>query len=196
MPIVKPLEKDNGMRTLLHIFAFLGIALLTATTVRAADENFVLGPGDVIEVNVWEEPTLSRDALIRPDGKFSFPLIGEVDAANRTVADIQKEMNKRIAAFIPEAPATVILKTMNSRSISIVGQVKAPGRFPLFAPVRVMEAMAMAGGLTPYADEDILILRDSNGQQTTLEFDYGKVASGKDVSQNILLHPGDTIVVN
>lgn len=183
------------MRIMSTVAISLFAVLFMTAAVQAADGEYILGPGDVVEVMVWKEENLTRDVLIRPDGMFSFPLIGEVQAVGRTIAEVQAEMQERMEEYVLEARIAVMLKEMNSRSIFIVGKVVKPGGFPMYRNIRVMEAIALAGGLTPYADDDILVVRESQSGQTVMPFDYSDVASGKNLEQNIVLSPGDTIIV-
>lgn len=188
------------MRNILFVLLTLAVCFSNTTSfsemTKSDTKEFVLGPGDVLEVVIWEEPTLTRDVLVRPDGIFSFPLIGEIEASGRSIAEVQEEINAKISSFVSDAPATVLLKSLNSQSFSVVGKVNKPGQYPLFSPIRVIDAIAIAGGLTPFADDDIKIIRETAKGQQTHQFDYGKVIRGKELWQNILLQKGDTIVVD
>ena len=158
--------------------------------------QFCLGPEDVLEISVWNYETLNRQVVVRPDGKISFPLIGDTRAQGRTVEELRQAMEDKIKAFVPDAPVTIVVVGVGSPKVYVVGKVANPGVYIMGKPLRVMQVLAMAGGATPFADkDDILIIRDNNGRQIALKFNYGKVAEGKDLKENICLKPGDTVVV-
>jgi len=158
--------------------------------------GYKLQAGDVITVSVWKEQDLQSDVLVRPDGSFSFPLAGEVDAVGHTVDDVRLTLVDRLKRYIPNPVVTVAVKLIGGNRIYVVGRVVHAGDFPLSSPVDVMQAIALAGGTTPFAAiNDIVILRRQNGQQQSLHFHYSDVARGKDLSQNVLLQSGDTVVV-
>ena len=158
--------------------------------------QFYLGPEDELEISVWKDETLTRQVVVRPDGKISFPLIGDILATGRTVGELQQEIKKKIGVYVPDAPVTVLLLTVNSTKIYVVGKVHKPGVYVMGTTLRIMQVLAMAGGMTTFADEDdILIIREENGKQRFIEFDYGRVAGGKDLEKNIRLKSGDTVVV-
>lgn len=159
-------------------------------------QAFVLGPDDVLEVSVWKDENLTKEVVVRPDGKISFPLIGDINAQGKTVAELREIVEKRIQEFVPDTPVSIVVVTIRSQKVYIVGKVNNPGTYVMVEKLRVMQALSMAGGLTPFSDEDdILIIRDQNGQQKTFKFDYKKVSKGKNLDQNIRLKAGDTIVV-
>ena len=158
--------------------------------------NYSLGPEDVLEISVWKDEALTKQVVVRPDGWLSFPLIGDVLAAGRTVEELRQEIKDRIKSFVPDAPVTVMVLQVGSRKVFVVGKVAQPGVYVMGAPMRVMQALAMAGGTTTFADtNDILIIRKDQDTQRTYTFNYSNVARGKDLEQNINLMPGDTIVV-
>ena len=162
----------------------------------APDSKFFLGPEDVLEISVWNYETLTTQVVVRPDGKFSFPLIGDVQAQGRTVEELRQVVEDKIKAFVQDAPVTVVVTLVGSPKVYVVGKVTHPGVYIMGKALRVMQVLAMAGGTTPYADkDDILIIREDDGRQKTFKFNYGKVAKGKDLEKNIYLEPGDTVVV-
>ena len=155
-----------------------------------------LQPGDIMTVSVWKETELQTDVLVRPDGGFSFPLAGDVDAVGKTVEDIRLVLVDRLKRYIPNPVVTVAVKQIGGNRIYVVGRVNHAGDFPLSSPLDVMQAIALAGGATPFAAiNDIVILRRQNGEQQALHFHYSDVARGRDLSQNVLLQGGDTVVV-
>jgi polysaccharide biosynthesis/export protein len=158
--------------------------------------SYRLQPGDVITVSVWKETDLQQEVLVRPDGGFSFPLAGEVDAVGKTVEDVRSVIADRLKRFIPNPVVTVGVKTIGGNHIFVVGKVNRAGDFTFSSPVDVMQAIAEAGGTTPYAAiNDIVILRRQNGQQEAMHFHYSDVARGRELAQNIQLQSGDTVVV-
>jgi polysaccharide biosynthesis/export protein len=195
----------------LCIWSLVGLALVLAVgcaprmtdTVKAqaaaaqvVEEKYQLGPEDVIEISVWKEPDLTKQLAIRPDGKISYPLIGEVQAAGKTVTQLREEISKRLEKFVTDAQVTVILLKTQYYKIYVVGKVNKPGEFLLGRPADVMQALAMAGGLTPFASPSkIVILRHVGNTEQTLPFDYKDVSKGLFLEQNITLIPGDVVVV-
>ena len=162
----------------------------------AALPNYHLQPGDVITVSVWKETDLQADVLLRPDGGFSFPLAGEVEAVGKTVDEIRALLVERLKRYIPNPVVTVAVKLIGGNRVYVVGRVNKAGDFPLSSPLDVMQAIALAGGTTPFAAiNDIVILRRQNGEQQALHFHYSDVARGKELAQNVLLQSGDTVVV-
>jgi polysaccharide biosynthesis/export protein len=158
--------------------------------------GYRLQPGDVLNVAVWREADLTADTLIRPDGALSFPLAGELRAADRSIEDVRAELESRIRKYVPEAVVTVSAKSLAGNRVYIIGKVARPGDIPLIRPTDVVQALALAGGTTAFADvNDIRILRRENGRQTVLSFRYGDVERGKKLEQNILLQGGDTLIV-
>jgi len=153
-------------------------------------------PGDIMTVSVWKETELQSDVLVRPDGGFSFALAGDVDAVGKTVDEIRIVLVERLKRYIPNPVVTVAVKLIGGNRIYVVGRVNHAGDFPLSTPLDVMQAIALAGGTTPFAAiNDIVILRRQNGEQQALHFHYSDVARGRDLSQNVLLQGGDTVVV-
>ena len=166
---------------------------------KPAGENlpaYRLQPGDVITVSVWKETELQSEVLVRPDGGFSFALAGDVDAVGKTVEEIRSILVDRLKRYIPNPVVTVAVKQILGNRIYVVGRVNHAGDFPLSSPLDVMQAIALAGGATPFAAiNDIVILRRQNGGQQALHFHYSDVARGRELSQNVLLQGGDTVVV-
>ncbi len=159
--------------------------------------DYKVQPGDLLRISVWKEADMQIELAIRPDGKFSFPLIGEVNTKNREINDIKKEMEERLSEYIPEAIVTIIMSEPLGNKIFVIGQVNRPGEFPLVRRIDVVQALSKAGGMTPFADsKHIKILRrDTNGEQYSIPFNYAKIAKGKDLKQNIMLESGDIVLV-
>lgn len=158
---------------------------------------YLISPGDVLEVSVWHEEDLKKQCLVAPDGTLSFPLAGQIRAAGKSLTEIEQELRQRLEAYLSDPVVNVALINNQGNVVYVIGKVVKAGQYPLQRPVDVLQALSMAGGLTPFADEDdILILRRSaDGQVYQFQFDYSDVKSGKNLEQNILLEPGDTVVV-
>jgi polysaccharide biosynthesis/export protein len=186
----------------------LWIALVIVTSgvggARAADPNppadgknaYLLQPGDALQVTVWKEQDLTGEVLVRPDGGLSFPLVGDVTAAGKSVDAVREEFVKRLKRYIPDPVVTIALKQLGGNEIYVIGRVQRPGGFPFIRPLDVMQALSLAGGGTPYAAlNSIVILRREHGEQRAIPFHYSEVARGRDLTENILLQSGDTVVV-
>jgi polysaccharide biosynthesis/export protein len=153
-------------------------------------------PGDLLQVTVWKEQDLTGEVLVRPDGGLSFPLVGDVMAAGKTVDMLREELTARLKRYIPDPVVTIAEKQIGGNEVYIIGKVQRPGGYPFVRPLDVMQALSLAGGGTPYASlNDIVILRRENGQEKAIRFHYSEVARGRDLSENILLESGDTVVV-
>lgn len=172
-------------------------AQAAAATVATPDQDkYLLGPEDAIEVSVWKEPELTKQLVVRPDGKITYPLIGEVQASGRTVKQLQEEILKRLEKFVTDAHVTVILLKAQNYKIYVTGKVNKPGDFMVGKPVNVMQAISMAGGLTPFASPgSIMVLRTVGGKEEIYPFNYKEVARGVVLEQNRTLLPGDVVVV-
>lgn len=179
-----------------HIWPVIGLMGL-AGTASAQPDDYALQPGDLLSVTVYEEAELSREVLVRPDGGISFPLIGDMAVAGLSPDDVRGALETRLAEFIPGASVTVAVMQINGNQVFVVGKVNRPGAFPIYRPLDVMQALALAGGTAQFAElDDIRILRrDANGRQRVLEFKYSDVVRGRNLEQNLLLMSGDTIVV-
>ncbi len=161
------------------------------------DDTFVIGNDDVLAINVWKEPDISRSIPVRSDGKISLPLVGEVQAAGRTPLKLEQDIAARLKNYIGEPEVTVIVQQINSQKFNILGQVSRPGSYPIANAATVLDAIALAGGFRDFAKQKgIYILRQNpDGTQTRLPFNYKDVVKGKNTAQNIKLLPRDTIVV-
>jgi polysaccharide biosynthesis/export protein len=172
------------------------LAEAQATAAQVVEDKYQLGPEDVIEISVWKEPDLTKQITISPDGKISYPLVGDVQIAGKTVKQVREEIGKRLEKFVTDAQVTVILLKTQYYKIYVMGKVNKPGEFLVGRPANVMQALAMAGGLTPFASPSkIVILRRVSGIEQTLPFDYKSVSRGDFLEQNITLLPGDVVVV-
>lgn len=160
------------------------------------DPGYVIGEEDLLAINVWKEPEVSRTVPVRPDGKISLPLINDVQAAGMTPGQLGLVITERLRKFIAEPQVTVIVTQINSRRVYIMGEVNRAGAFPLLPNMTVLQALSSAGGFTQFANlKGIYVLRNEGAKQVTFPFNYKDVIKGKRAEQNILLKPGDTIVV-
>ena len=158
--------------------------------------GYIIGTDDLLSIVYWKDKDMSADAKVRPDGRIALPLINEVQAAGLTPEQLHKKLTEESKKYMEDANITVVVREINSRKAFITGEVHKPGPYPLTAPTTVMQLISMAGGLREYADaKKIMIMRNENGRQVGLAFNYKDVASGKKLQQNIELKPGDTVVV-
>jgi polysaccharide export outer membrane protein len=158
--------------------------------------DYVIGPDDQLKVVFWREDSLSGDVVVRPDGKISLTLLNDVQASGLTPNQLRESLVQLAAKYVTDPSVTVIVKQINSRKVYITGQVNKPGTYILNDNVTVLQMLAMSGGLQEWADANsILIMRTENGQTKSYKFNYKDVSKGKSLQQNILLKPGDTIVV-
>jgi polysaccharide export outer membrane protein len=169
---------------------------VTQTNAEAVSGDYRLHPGDTIEVSVWKEVDLQRVLIVRPDGKFSLPLAGEMQAAGRTPDEIRVEIEGRLKTYIPEPVVTVTVQKVDGNKIYVLGQVQKPGAFVMNPQLNVLQALSLAEGGTPFAKlDDIVVIRSTGGTQRTLPFRYSRVAAGRDLNENISLESGDVIIV-
>ncbi len=173
------------------------LALSMIVRVSVAESNdYLVQAGDVLEISLWREEDLDKELMVRPDGYFSFPLVGDVLAAGKTVENIRAEITEKINTFIPEPEVNVSLLSNQGNRIYIIGKVATPGAVILNHDVDVMQALSIAGGTTTFAKlNKILILRRNNGVQQSIPFRYGDIEKGENLEQNIILQQGDIIVV-
>ena len=161
-----------------------------------APVDYVIGPEDVLGVVFWREADISGDVTVRPDGRITLPVIGELQAAGLTPAALQTQIVTAASKYLTDANVAVVIRTINSRRVFVTGRVTTPGAHLLKGPLTVMQAIALAGGLTEYADaKNIVVLRVTRGRTERFVFNYKDVAKGRKVEQNISLLPGDTVVV-
>jgi polysaccharide export outer membrane protein len=173
-----------------------------AATQTAAQEalssygpDYLIGPGDILDISVWKEEALTKSVVVLPDGKISFPLIGQVQAAGRTVDDLKQEISKRIVKFAPKEEVNVEVKQVNSMLVYVIGRVNQPGRFVLNTNVDVLQALSIAGGLNPFAKRSqIKVFRKEGVKTTILRFNYDEVTDGEKLEQNVTLKRGDVVV--
>jgi polysaccharide export outer membrane protein len=171
-------------------------ALLPCGALSAEEPFYTVQPGDILTVTVWKEADLQREVLVRPDGGLSFPLAGDIAAGGLSVDAVRERITERLKKFIPDPVVTVALKQIGGNRIYVIGKVNRPGEYVFTRPVDVMQALSLAGGTTPFAAlNDIVILRRENSRQKSIRFRYTDVENGRDLEQNIELRSNDTVVV-
>ena len=159
-------------------------------------QNYIIGPGDILDIALWRDDALVRQVTVLADGNISFPLIGEVVAAGKTVAQLKQEISTKLTEYVPDPVLSIEVKQPNSMIVYVIGRVNNQNRFPVNGNVTVLQALSIAGGLTPFANGNkIKIMREENGKTLILPFKYYEVLQGKNVEQNITLKRGDVIVV-
>lgn len=198
--------RRRGFRVLSRVLpSWLAVAVSLFACARASAQDprpsatrptlppYTIGPADVLKIVVWKEPDLALDATVRADGMITFPLLGDVEAAGRSPARLADTLGKALQKFVESPRVTVALSQANSARFYVVGLVTRPGEFPLSGHTTVLHGLALAGGLREFAKaESIVIVRED---QTVIPVNYKRLAEGKDVSQNVSLARGDTIVV-
>ncbi len=161
----------------------------------ASTAEYQIGPEDVLDISVWNNPELSRKVPVRPDGKVSLPLVNDIQAAGLTPSELRQQLAAKLAEFVPTPEVAVIVAEVQSLKVAVVGAVKTPGRFMLKSPATVLECIALAQGLTEFASKERIVVLRQNGSTTTrIPFNYRKVADSSD-QENFFVKPGYIIVV-
>jgi polysaccharide export outer membrane protein len=181
---------------LLATVMFVAILTCSSHWSQCRAEDYLIEPPDVVEISVWGEPELKRELVVRPDGKVSFPLAGDIEVAGKTTSQVKDLVEKKIKALIPQASAAVIVTKLDSLQFYVIGKVNKPGVFNVSTNLNVLQALSLAGGMTTFAKEGDIIIVRANGKDTIqVPFNYEQVKSGKKLEQNILLQRGDVVVV-
>jgi polysaccharide biosynthesis/export protein len=197
------------IRFVIALVGLLAIPSVIAAEQRPAERNpvgpgqgvtppagYVIGADDVISVVFWREKELSAEVVVRPDGNVSLPLLNDVNAKGLTPEEFRAKVTTAAQRFVENPNVSVVIRAINSRKIFVTGSVLRPGTYPLGSSMTVLQAIALASGLTEFANgKNIRIIRDSEGKSESFKFNYHEVAEGKNLVQNIPLRPGDTIVV-
>jgi len=167
-----------------------------ATVATPLDADYKIGPQDVLRIDVWKEPDISRNIPVRPDGKISLPLLNDVQAAGLTPMQLATSLREGLSKYLNNPQVTVTVTEINSRRVYITGEVNRTAAIPLLPNMTALQALSSTGGFTQFAKlKDIYILRTEDGKQVKHPFNYKEVVKGKLPEQNILLQPGDVIVV-
>jgi polysaccharide export outer membrane protein len=184
-------ERDKGVATEI-VNQASEKSSLTVTT------DYILGPEDVLEITVWKNADLSKLVQVRPDGRISLPLIGDVPAVGRTTAQLTEEISNRLKAFMENPTVSIVVKEVNSYTIYVLGEVAKPGKYPLKTKTTLLQAITLSSGFTPTAARNkIVIFRfEKDGEaQTKIKASYDDIVLRDGSDQNIVLRPGDLIVV-
>jgi polysaccharide export outer membrane protein len=161
-----------------------------------SDDDYVIGPGDILSIDVWKEPELSKQVSVRLDGKISLPLVNDFEAAGLSCNEVQEQLQVRYADYVAVPEVSVTLVQSLSKKIYILGEINKPGEYPLQKHMTIVQAISLAGGLGQWADtSDIRLIRRIKGTEKTYIVDYDAIVSGEDLSQNVQLQPDDTIFV-
>lgn len=186
----------NRIVRLLSTLFLAGWAGASVPTNAAVLEGYKLQPGDLLQVTVWKETDLQSEVLIRPDGGISFALAGDMQAAGLTTDELRQQLETRVRKLVPGAVVTVLVKSPNGNRVFVIGKVNHPGDFPLLRPIDVLQAISMAGGVTPFASGNRIRVLHRDGQRLiSVRFRYDEVTNGRHLEQNILLQSGDTVIV-
>jgi polysaccharide export outer membrane protein len=166
------------------------------TDVAPNSSGYRIGEQDLLNITVWKEPELSGPVVVRPDGKITLPLVNDIQASGLTPAELRDLLSEKLRPFVTVPEVTVAVREINSRKVFVIGQIAHEGSYRINSSTTVLQIIAEAGGLNEFANRKrIYVLRKENGAQVRLSFNYDKVVKGKDASQDVLLRPGDTIVV-
>lgn len=200
------IEKGVVVRSIIILLGGL-LCLVTATAESAevvitpppsveSAFRYVIGLGDTLEVVVWKEDDLSKQVVVRIDGRISLPLVGDVDAVGKTPTELAAELKQKLGELIAEPSVSVILIQNRSWRYYVIGQIKQPGEFNIDYPITVLQSLARSGGFLEWAKKDnITIVRKEAGKDKLLKFDYDDFVKGKNIEQNVIITPGDVIVV-
>jgi len=172
-------------------------AAATPSASKPHDDSFVIGNDDVLAINVWKEPDISRSIPVRSDGKISLPLVGEVQAAGQTPLKLETEIAGKLKNYISEPEVTVMVQQINSQKFNVLGQVAHPGSYVITNSPTILDAIALAGGFRDFAKQkSIYVLRvNADGTQSRIPFNYKEVVKGVNPAQNVKLQPRDTVIV-
>lgn len=188
---------SKGLLALFLFFmVFNASAQDEAAPLATVGGSYLIGPGDVLNISVWKEEGMQLEVLVRPDGGITYPLAGEIQAGGLTTKALSEELVKKLKRYIPRPNVTVSVLKSTSNKIYVIGKVNRAGEFIATGYMDVLQALTMAGGLTPYADsDDIKIIRRTEKGTMVKLFDYDDVVSGERLDMNIILQAGDTVVV-
>ena len=180
----------------LTLFVLL-FSVFAVSNAQANTSDYVILPGDVLQITVWKEEGMDQEIVVLPSGAFTFPLIGTLNAKGKSPAVLKQEILQRLQPLIQEAAVTVTVKAPLGHKASVIGEVKEPGDIVLSSETSISEAISQSGGFTPYADQgEILVVRENaNGVKEKIEFSFSRFSKGKNLEDDIDLKPGDVVVV-
>jgi polysaccharide export outer membrane protein len=186
------------IRFFLLFFIIWAFAITTGDSWAAGEGgSYRIGSGDILEIVTWKEPDFSRPTvLVRTDGFISFPLLNDVEAAGLTPSALKKSIENGLQNYVSSPEVTVTIVTSGSKRFYILGEVIRTGEYPIVKPLTVLQAFALAGGFTEWASKDeIILMRKENGKDLTIRVDYKDIVRGKNLDQNVVIRPDDTIIV-
>lgn len=190
---LSPEERPSAKRPWMLNVAILALSLALSGTARA---EYLIGSGDVLQIVVWKHADLSRTVPVRPDGKISVPLLDDVQAAGVTAERLRDTIAAGLKKYLETPIVTVIVAEVNAYRVTVLGEVKEPGTFSLKGRMTVVDVISLAGGFTEFAStKDILVVRRQRVPNQRVRFNYNRFVSGEDIEQNVVLDPGDTIIV-
>jgi len=176
--------------------SFVVFFMFSIANIAMASERYLLNAGDVLDISVWNEEALDKQVALLPDGMISFPLAGEIMAQGKSITQIQATLTEKLNEYLSEPVVTVSVVAVNGNTVNIMGKVVQPGSFVMTKNIDVMQALSLAGGLSPYAEENnIIVIRRNGDQQQIFPVHYGAIKKGQDLNTNIILNSGDVIVI-
>ena len=180
----------------LFLMAMVSLIAISQSINAVADENYRLHYGDSVFISVWGEETLQKEVKVLPDGSITFPLAGRVDVENVTTVEAQKRITEKLKVFLNDPQVTVVVTSVEGNKAYVIGKVLKTGPIPLSGPTTVLQALSMAGGFDKFAElTKIKVLRTVNNKQTVTPVNYERLMQGQGLESNLLLQPGDTILV-
>jgi polysaccharide export outer membrane protein len=194
---MRTLAISRAAAAVLVLLSGAAAAQTAARTEQDPPDAYSIGIGDVLEVSVWKNPDLSATVPVRPDGRISVPLLGDVQAAGMTPLALKATLTDGYKEYVTAPGVSVVVKEIHSRKIYVTGEVAHPGTFDLEPRGKLMQALALAGGLTPYAKGRVVVLRDGRDgrQERRFEIELKSIITGRKPEANLLLQPGDTLIV-
>ncbi len=180
----------------LFLMATVSLVAVFQSLNAIADENYRLHYGDSVFISVWGEETLQKEVKVLPDGSITFPLAGRVDVENVTTVEAQKRITEKLKVYLNDPQVTVVVTSVEGNKAYVIGKVLKTGAIPLTGPTTVLQALSMAGGFDKFAElTKIKVLRNVNNKQTVTPVNYERLMQGQNLESNLLLQPGDTILV-
>jgi polysaccharide export outer membrane protein len=190
--------RSFNMAILILALIFIGASFAPAQTApeQGSKDHYLIGANDILNIFVWKEQDLTQDVTVMSDGRISFPMIGEIMAKGRTVTELKESITEKFKGYVSNPEVTVIVRESRSRRIYVIGMVTQPGQYQLEPDMTVLQALSIARGFTEWADKKyVMIVRREGDKELMYRFNYQEFLSGKDLEQNILLLPNDTILV-
>ncbi len=183
-------------RSIAKIIAAFVLVLVSSVAMSAGKTDYHVNPGDVLEISVWNEDEMNRELRVMPDGSISFPLAGYIKVSGKSIKQVQQEIKAKLSKFISDPEVNVAIKSVDGNVVYVIGQVKNPGQFIMYNPMDVMQVLSIAGGLTPFAQENnIKILRRTAKGSVAIDFEYSEIKDGDELDTNYLMQSRDVIVV-